>query len=141
MENTAPIGYIPLKKTRIITGLAAFSGGLHRVEKSKFDTGGGTIVANYSLNTDSKSSNGDSLGMANDLVNDMVTDTDGNLWILLFRDNVLTKYSPSKDNLEKYDVHRLTGYYPTLYAVMKKVEYGVLIKEVPLFLTVKAIMR
>lgn len=93
--------------------IGSFLGGLHRVEKSKFDTGGGTIVANYSLNTDSKSSNGDSLGMANDLVNDMVTDTDGNLWILLFRDNVLTKYSPSKDNLEKYDVHRLTGYYPT----------------------------
>ncbi len=93
--------------------IGSFLSGLHRVQKSKFDTNGGTIVADYSLNTDSKSSNGDSLSIANDLVNDMVTDVDGNIWILLFRDNILTKYSPSSDTLEKYDVFQLTGGYPT----------------------------
>lgn len=93
--------------------IGSFLGGLHRVEKSKFDTNGGTIVADYSLNTDSKLSNGDSLSIANDLVNDMVTDVDGNIWILLFRDNNLNKYSPSNDTLETYDVFQLTGGYPT----------------------------
>lgn len=93
--------------------IGSFLGGLHRVKKSKFDTNGGTIVADYSLNTDSKLPNGDSLSIANDLVNDFVTDIDGNIWILLFRDNALTKYSPSGGTLEKYDVFQLTGGYPT----------------------------
>ena len=93
--------------------IGSFLSGLHKVKKSKFNAIGGTLFADYSLNTDSKSYNGDSLSLANDLVNDMVTDADGNIWILLFRDNVLTQYSPSKDNLKKYDVFQLTGGYPT----------------------------
>lgn len=93
--------------------IGSFLSGIHRVQKSKFGAKGGTIVADYSLNTDSKSSNSDSLSLANDLVNDMVTDKEGNIWILLFRDNVLTKYSPDNDKLEKYDVFKLTGGYPT----------------------------
>lgn len=93
--------------------IGSFLSGIHRVQKSKFGAKGGTIVADYSLNTDSNSSNNDSLSLANDLVNDMATDNDGNIWILLFRDNVLTKYSPDNDKLEKYDVFKLTGGYPT----------------------------
>ena len=93
--------------------IGSFLSGLHRVQKSKFDTNGGTVVADYSLNTDSKSLNGNTLSMANDLINDMVTDIDGHIWILLFKDNILTKYSPSDDTLEKYDVFQLTGGYPT----------------------------
>lgn len=93
--------------------IGSFLSGIHRVKKTRFNIEGGTIVADYSLNTDSESSDNDSLSLANDLVNDMITDIDGNIWILLFRDNVLTKYSPSKDRLERYDVFRLTGGYPT----------------------------
>ena len=50
--------------------IGSFLSGIHRVQKSKFGAKGGTIVADYSLNTDSKSSNSDSLSLANDLVND-----------------------------------------------------------------------
>lgn len=91
----------------------SFLSGLHRVKKSRFSGNGGTIVSDYSLNADSRSSTADSLTLVNDLVNDMITDAEGNLWILLFRDNILTKYSPSSGTLEKYDIFALTGGYPT----------------------------
>lgn len=93
--------------------IGSFLSGLHRVNKSKFNINGGTIVSDYSLNTDSKHSNGESLSLANDLVNDVIADAYGNIWILLFRDNILTKYSPDRDKLEKYDIFQLTGGYPT----------------------------
>lgn len=93
--------------------IGSFISGLHRVRKTKFDGGGGTVVADFSLNTDSRSADGDSVGLANDLVNDMVIDIYGNIWILLFRDNCITKYSPSDDKLEKFDIFRLTGGYPS----------------------------
>lgn len=93
--------------------IGGFLSGLHKVQKSKFDTLGGTIVADCSLNADGKSSKDGSLSIANDLVNDMVADVDGNVWILLFRDNNLIKYSPRKNKLEKYDIFQLTGGYPT----------------------------
>ncbi len=93
--------------------IGTFLSGLHRVKKSRFNVSGGTIVADYSFNTDRKSSHGNSLSIENDLVNDIATDIDGNTWILLFRDNILTKYSSSKNKCEKYDVFQLTGGYPT----------------------------
>lgn len=93
--------------------IGSFLSGLHRVPKFKFNSNGGTIVSDYSLNTDSKSSNGDSLSLANDLINDMIIDPQGNIWILLFRDNILSKYTPEKDKLEKFDIFQLTGNYPT----------------------------
>lgn len=93
--------------------IGSFLSGMHRVQKSKFNANGGTIVADYSLNSDSKSSNGNRLSITNDLVNNIISDKDGNLWILLFRDNVLTKYYPSINKLERYDIFKLTGGYPT----------------------------
>ena len=93
--------------------VGSFLGGLHRVYKSKFNINGGTVVSDYSLNTDSKLSNGDNLSLPNDLVNDMIIDPNGNIWILLFRDNVLTQYSPSKGQFKKYDIYQLAGGYPT----------------------------
>ncbi len=93
--------------------IGSFLGGLHRVRKSKFDVGGGTIEADYSLNTDSKAQSGDSLSLANDLVNDMLIDSAGKIWVLLFRDNVLTCYSPVTRRVEKYDIYELAGGYPS----------------------------
>lgn len=93
--------------------IGSFLSGLHRVKKSKFNSSGGTVISDYSLNTDSKSLYGDTLSLPNDLVNDMIADPSGNLWILLFRDNVLTRYSPAADTLHSYDIHKLTGGYPT----------------------------
>lgn len=93
--------------------IGGFLSGVHSVGKSRFDRTGGTVVSDFSLNSDSKSAEGKNLSLANDLVNEMVTDNDGNLWILLFRDNSLTKYSPDKRTMEKYDIHQLTGGYPS----------------------------
>lgn len=93
--------------------IGSFLSGLHRVKKSKFDSPGATIVSDYSLNTDSKSLYGDTLSLTNDLVNDMIADPSGDLWILLFRDNLLSRYSPLHDTLVNYDIHALTGGYPT----------------------------
>lgn len=93
--------------------IGSFLGGLHRVSKPKFDIPGGTVTADYSYNTDNKPSNGDGLSLPNDLVNAMVTDAAGNLWILLFRDNLLTRYNPITHKQTDYDIHELTGFHPT----------------------------
>lgn len=93
--------------------IGSFLSGLHRVGKAAFAAPGGTIVADYSLNTDTKSATGSNLSLANDLVNDMIVDADGNIWILLFRDSVLSKYSPDDDKLVKYDIFEIAAGYPT----------------------------
>ena len=54
-----------------------------------------------------------SLELSNNLVNDVVKDQGGNIWILLFRDNTLTKFSPTSNKVIKYDIFDLTGGYPT----------------------------
>lgn len=92
--------------------IGGFLSGVHSVSKSRFDRAGGTIVSDFSLNSDSKTKSGSGT-LANDLINEMVTDNEGNLWILLFRDNSLTRYSPVKGTMEKYDIHQLTGGYPS----------------------------
>lgn len=93
--------------------VGSFLGGVHRVEKSKFNAHGGTVVSDYSINADSRSSNGGGLILANDLVNNMIADGEGNIWILLFRDSKLAKYTPSIEKIETYDIQHLTGSYPT----------------------------
>lgn len=93
--------------------VGSFLSGLHRVHRSRFDANGGTVVADYSLNTDSKTSDGEHLTLANDLVNDMIVDANGNIWVLLFHDNVLTRYSPAQGEMKKYDISRQTGGFPT----------------------------
>ena len=93
--------------------IGGFLSGLHRVNKSRFNIKGGTVTSDYALNTDSGSSGGKGLTLANDLVNDMVTDGAGNIWILLFRDNLLTRYNPVSDKMDRYDIFALTGGYPT----------------------------
>lgn len=68
--------------------VGSFLGGLHYISKNKFNNTGGTVVSDKCINADTPSEfNGSPL--ANDLVNDIVKDRKGNLWILLFRDNTL----------------------------------------------------
>lgn len=94
--------------------IGGFLSGLHRVKKPALDIRAGTtVISDYSLNADSQSTNGEGLCLANDLVNDLATDGEGNLWILLFRDNSLSKYSPGKNTMEKYDIYAMTGGYPS----------------------------
>ena len=89
----------------------SFLGGLHYVPLGSFGDGGGTIVSERSLNSDTRL-RGEPL-LSNDLVNNVVIDRAGNLWILLFRDNMLSCWNPAGDAVRRYDVHAMTGGYPT----------------------------
>lgn len=91
--------------------IGSFLNGLHYVDKNKFNSNGGTIVSDIAINTETQNIFG--LSLANNLVNDIIKDNCGNLWILLFRDNNITKYSPASRKMVKYDIFELTGEYPT----------------------------
>lgn len=88
--------------------IGSFLNGLHYVDKKKFNSSDRTIVSDMSINAENKS-----LELSNNLVNDLVKDQGGNIWILLFRDNTLTKFSPTSNKVIKYDIFDLTGGYPT----------------------------
>ena len=91
--------------------VGGFLSGLHRVHKSRLGGTGGTVEADYSLN--SEAATPDSLCLPNDLVNNMIIDDDGNIWVLLFRDNALTCIAPDRSVRATYDIYELTGAYPT----------------------------
>lgn len=91
--------------------VGGFLSGVHRIGKARLSGAGGTVAAEFSLNADSGAAPRPRL--ANDLVNNMATDRAGNLWILLFRDSVLSRYSPASGSLDRFDIHKLTGAYPT----------------------------
>ncbi len=91
--------------------VGSFLSGLHRVGKTAFGATGGTVVSDCSLNADSRPSGGTRL--VNDLFNNMATDTEGNLWILFFRDDALYRYSAVGGRLTRYDIYRMTGGRPT----------------------------
>ncbi|MDE6346863.1 MAG: helix-turn-helix domain-containing protein [Muribaculaceae bacterium] len=88
--------------------IGSFLNGLHYVEKSKFNTGDSIIVSDKSINTETEP-----LKLTNDLVNDVIKDRNGDIWILLFRDNILTRLNPASGRISTYDIHKLTGGYPT----------------------------
>lgn len=91
--------------------VGSFLNGLHRVGKSKFADGGATVVSDFSLNAETPLADGNAL--TNNLVNDVIDDHNGNLWILLFRDNVLSRFNKSTQELTKFNIRELTGGYPT----------------------------
>ncbi len=91
--------------------IGSFLNGLHCVAKDKFGKNGGTIVSDMAINADTQTALG--LSLANNLVNDVIKDYKGNLWILLFRDNSLTKYVSATRQMLQYDIFELTGGYPT----------------------------
>lgn len=91
--------------------IGSFLNGIHYVNKDKLKIDGGTVVSDMSINAEAQNSH--NILLANNLVNDIIKDVKGNLWILLFRDNALVKYTPAKKQFLKYDIFELTGGYPT----------------------------
>lgn len=89
----------------------SFLNGLHFINKFRLDDKGGTIVSDFSLNAETEFS-GDK-ALANNFVNDIVRDSKGNLWILLFRDNMLTKFNLRTKSLHRFNIYDLTKGYPT----------------------------
>ena len=93
----------------------SFLNGLHFTNKSKFADKGGIIVSDFSLNAETEFLGNKAL--ANNFVNDIVRDCKGNLWILLFRDNLLTKYNPGTKSLQRFNIYDITKGYPTNISV------------------------
>lgn len=91
--------------------VGSFLNGIHYVHKNKFATNNKTIIADLSINSETEIAK--RIGLANDFINDMLRDKYGNIWILLFRDNVVTRLNPLSKKLNKYDIFKLTGGYPT----------------------------
>ncbi|MBD5229148.1 MAG: response regulator [Bacteroidales bacterium] len=91
--------------------VGSFLNGLHYINKAKLKGSGRTVVADKVLNSDTRSANG--LNIDNNLINNVIRDHDGNLWILLFRDNIIARYNPLTDNIVKYNIHDIAGGYPT----------------------------
>ncbi|MDE6317247.1 MAG: response regulator, partial [Muribaculaceae bacterium] len=91
--------------------VGSFLNGLYYINKEKLKGNGRIVVADKELNVDTRSANG--LGLDNNLINDVIRDRDGNLWILLFRDNIIARYNPLTDEILKYNIQELAGGYPT----------------------------
>lgn len=92
--------------------VGSYLGGLHYISKSKFKGAGGTVIADQSINVDNKKFNNIDVNLKNDFVSNVVRDSKGNIWVLLFRDNSLIKLSPD-DGCIEYDIFKITGGYPS----------------------------
>ncbi len=97
--------------------IGSFLTGIHHVNKALLKNNT-NVMSDFALNSDVKTSSGKPF--SNNLVNDMVKDSQGNLWILHFRDNTLTKYHHTTHTMVKYDIYKLTGGYPTNISADKK---------------------
>lgn len=88
--------------------VGSFLNGLHHVAKTKFNSGAPVITADMSINTETSP-----LRLTNDLVNDVIKDRNGDIWILLFRDNTLSRFNPRTSKISTYNIREMTEGYPT----------------------------
>lgn len=86
--------------------IGSYLGGIHCVDKRKIGQAERTVVSSFSLNSDKRI-------FPTDFFNKIVKDADGYLWILLFRDKMLYRYSINDHKIKKYDIFKATGEYPT----------------------------
>ena len=98
--------------------IGTFLGGLHAVDKRKFRAGGREVVSDIAINADTLNRLG--LSLENNLVNEVASDGKGNIWILLFRDNILVRYAPQANRMIKYNIFELAGGYPTHLCVDRR---------------------
>lgn len=94
--------------------IGGFLGGLHQVSKSKFKSNGGIVHSDLAINADEDSVIPHNNRLANDFVNDIVRDNFGNIWILLFRDDILACYSPKDETMTRFNIYELCGNYPSM---------------------------
>ncbi|MDE6109127.1 MAG: response regulator [Muribaculaceae bacterium] len=87
--------------------VGGFLSGMQQVKKSRFTPGGATIAADRALNSESAP-----LRLRNDLVNNVEKDREGRLWVLLFRDSLLTRYDPASGTSTGFNIRELAGEYP-----------------------------
>lgn len=93
--------------------IGSYLGGIHYVSKSRFDTHGGTVVADWSTNVNSPFFKKSRLHLSNNLINKVIKDHYGNIWILCFDDNMLTEVRPD-GRVARHDMTKAVGNSPNL---------------------------
>ena len=96
-------------KERLLVG--SYLGGLHSIAKSKLSGRGRVVVSDESTNTGSQVFKGHHLKLNNDLVNKVIKDHEGNIWILCFNDDFLTRILPD-GKVDMFDIGALAGCQP-----------------------------
>lgn len=98
--------------------VGGFLSGLMHVGKKAFSTKGGLIAADHTINSESDTTKG--YRLRNDFINNVIKDPEGNLWILLFRDSVVTRYSPLTHHKIDFNIRELAGEYPSNISIDRK---------------------
>ena len=93
--------------------IGSYLGGLHYVSKAKFNVPGGIIVADQSTNISSPHFKGYELQLNNNLVNKVIKDESGNIWILCFNDDIVTEVKPD-GRVTRHPITTMTGCQPNL---------------------------
>lgn len=94
--------------------VGTFLNGLHYVNKNKFIGDSTIITSDMSINADNDAANNPlNLTLPNNLINDIKKDANGNLWVLLFRDNNVVKYNHDAKSKKEYNIYEIAGGYPT----------------------------
>lgn len=97
--------------------IGSYLGGMHVVARPKLRSGGGVIVSDQAVNTQSQEFKGRDLQLNNDLVHKIIKDSAGNVWILCFSDSFVTKVPADGSKVEKWDIGQLAGNPPSLIAL------------------------
>ena len=92
--------------------VASYLGGLNRIGWSRLMTSDGSVRADFSLERGRP--------LANDNISNMVADSKGCLWILLYGDGHLYCYDTKNGHTERYDIHKSVGADPTHICMDRK---------------------
>lgn len=90
--------------------IGSYLGGLHAINRSRFKGPGRDVPMDFSFDS-FMADTGEHL--SNNLINNIISDNKGNIWILLFRDDKITRFSPSTHSIKHFNIHEATGEYPT----------------------------
>lgn len=96
-----------IKPGRLWTG--AFLGGIFETDRDILRGPSATITADTVIGT--------AAGLPNTLINKIVTDGDGNKWVLLYRDGKVARIDAATGRMTLIDIHKATGHYPGFITV------------------------
>lgn len=92
--------------------IGSFIGGIHQVDKERFGNSSASVIADYSYNQASPFYKGKKIDLRNDFIGNIVKGADNSIWVLYFRDNRIIVFD-NNGKTEYYDIHKISGGYPT----------------------------
>ena len=96
--------------------VGSYLGGLHRVAKDRLNSvRGGVIISDESANDTSPMFKGSNLNLNSSLVNNVIKDAAGNVWILCFGSRILTELMLD-GTVKSYDIKDMSGNHPVYIA-------------------------